>query len=345
MIRMINPEEIISLAAPLFVDVRSESEFAEDHIPGAVNLPVFNDQERIRVGTVYHQSSPEEARRIGLQIVAPKLPSLVDAIGQMAPGRQIVLYCWRGGTRSNSLAVVLDLMNIQVYRLQGGYKQFRRLVYDYFSTGNFPFQAAVLHGLTGTGKTEILKNMMADQVGVLDLEGLANHRGSVFGGVGLPAQPSQKYFESLLWYEMEKQSQHHFLVMECESKRIGRLVLPTTLVQAMQAGRHLLVYDSLENRIQRLQGEYDVVRQKEELLATLMKLKGRLGSGKIQELAAYLQNEAYFPLLKQLLEDYYDPLYDYPDQSSDSFEKSFNAADPQKAAGEVCDYLAKFVSR
>jgi len=339
MIRMIGPEELFTLPAPLFIDVRSESEFAEDHIPGALNMPVFNDQERAEVGTAYHQSGPEEARRLGLKILAPKLPELVDRVSRMSADRQVVLYCWRGGSRSHSLAVILDLMNIPVYRLQGGYKQFRRLVHDFFLAGEFSSQMVVLHGLTGTGKTEILKAMDPSQVGVVDLEGLANHRGSVFGSVGLGDQPPQKLFESLLWYDLQRQAGHPFLVMECESKRIGRLVLPATLVQAMHDGRHLLIYDGLDGRIRRLQAEYDPAGRKEELAAILMKLKGRLGSSKIQALQADLEQEDFASLIRQLLVEYYDPLYAYPDHPDTSFALSVYGGDSRLAAQAVTEFL------
>ncbi|MDD2497667.1 MAG: tRNA 2-selenouridine(34) synthase MnmH, partial [Desulfitobacteriaceae bacterium] len=180
---MITPLEIdqaLSLSYPLFVDVRSEREFKVDHIPGAINVPLFNDEERALVGTVYKTQSPEQARYLGLKIVSPKLPDLVQLIQSQGEGREIVLYCWRGGMRSLSLATVLDLMNIHVYRLSGGYKSFRRWICSYFSQDSLPFQVVVVHGLTGTGKTNVLKKLAERGVPVLDLEGLAGHRGSVF---------------------------------------------------------------------------------------------------------------------------------------------------------------------
>ncbi|MDD4751796.1 MAG: tRNA 2-selenouridine(34) synthase MnmH [Desulfitobacteriaceae bacterium] len=341
---MITPLEIdqaLSLSYPLFVDVRSEREFKVDHIPGAINVPLFNDEERALVGTVYKTQSPEQARYLGLKIVSPKLPDLVQLIQSQGEGREIVLYCWRGGMRSLSLATVLDLMNIHVYRLCGGYKSFRRWICSYFSQDSFPFQVVVVHGLTGTGKTNVLKKLAERGVPVLDLEGLAGHRGSVFGSVGLSDQPTQKYFESLIWNQCDKFKNLGYLVVECESKRIGRLVLPLLLINGMKAGRHILLYDTLDNRVKRIFEEYDVNKNREELAKILGNLKNRLGLKRINEWQSLIMEGKSYPVLEKLLVDYYDVFYKYTDHPSAEFELSVNSADEDLAANEIADFLTK----
>jgi tRNA 2-selenouridine synthase len=339
MITPIEFDKALSLSRPLFIDVRSESEFNEDHIPGAINIPLFNDEERALIGSVYKKQSPKQARQLGLKILSPKLPGLVYSVQSQGEGRQIILYCWRGGMRSLSLATVLDLMNTHVFRLNGGYKSFRRWIRSYFSQDNFPFQVVVLHGLTGTGKTNIIKKLAERGVPVLDLEGLAGHRGSVFGSVGLPEQPTQKHFESLIWRECHKFKSNDYLVVECESKRIGKLVLPTLLFNEMKAGRHILLYDTLEHRINRIIREYQVDKNREELAKTLGNLEKNLGVKKVKEWQSLIMEEKTYSVLKMLLVKYYDLLYKYPDHPSAKYELSLSSVDENQAANVITDFL------
>lgn len=340
MIQTIDFENAIKLANPLFIDVRSESEYQEDHIPGAINIPIFTDDERKNVGTLYKTAGPEEAKRLGLAIVSPKLPDIVNLIEKSAIGKEVVLYCWRGGMRSQSICTILDLLNIRVFRLNGGYKKYRQWINSFFQQDSFPFKIVVLHGLTGTGKTDVIQKLADLGAGTVDLEGLANNRGSVFGYVGLPEQPSQKLFESLIWYKLHKNSYQKYIIVECESRRVGKVTIPESVFSEMKNGKHILLFDSLDHRIERILKEYQVDLYQNELINALNKLKSRLGNDKIINLHQMILSGDINPVVETLLVDYYDPLYNYPDQPSGDFDLNVNSFNENQAAHEIIKYLA-----
>jgi tRNA 2-selenouridine synthase len=338
MIREITVEELEKLENPVLVDVRSEGEFEEASIPGAKNLPLFNNEERAKVGTTYTQISPTLAREQGLEIVGPKLPNLVKQATEWGKGHPLVLFCWRGGMRSKSLSTVLDLMGISVYRLQGGYKAYRHMVNDYFER-NLPCQVVVLRGNTGVGKTDLLKQLREDGYPAIDLERLANNRGSVFGALGLGPAPSQKKFEASLYEELNRLKDFPYVVVECESKRIGRVTLPVKFFDAMQSGVQVLIHDSLENRVKRLVKEYTTVPNAiPEIKASLERLIKNLGHKKVEEYNALLDQGDINTFTEEMLK-YYDALYAYPNEASDDYEYSLSNQDPEKGARELEDYL------
>lgn len=320
MLQDISVKELYKLNRAVYIDVRSEKEFSEGTIPGAVNIPIFNDEERSRIGTVYTRESPKKAKEIGLEIVSGKLPVLFKQIENLAGHDPVMLFCWRGGMRSKSLAVVLDLMGLTVYRLNGGYKAYRRSLVEYFEA-DFPFHTIVLRGNTGTGKTELLLRLKQEGYPVIDLEGLSNNRGSVFGSAGLGVQPSQKQFDALLFQEISRYQKYPYLLLECESKRIGRVTLPNSLFQAMQKGKQILIYDTISQRANRLVKEYTLnPGMLDELKTALERLKKRLGKANIEELLDYLDREEYEKFAIKLIKEYYDPLYGYPNQESADFD-------------------------
>ena len=224
--RIIDIEEAVKMSAAIIVDVRSEGEYKEATIPGAINLPLLDNIQRALVGIAYKEQGPEAARRLGLEIIGPNLGRYVESFRRLDPGKGIILFCWRGGLRSKFVAELLDTMGLQVHRLKGGYKSYRRFVNDYLGRDTLPQQAIVLHGLTGVGKTEVLVQLRQAGLPVLDLEGLAQHRGSVYGKIGLPPSPSQKMFEALIVQELMQAEQAGVFVVECESRRLGKLLLP-----------------------------------------------------------------------------------------------------------------------
>lgn len=320
MLRDINVNELAELQKTVFIDVRSEKEYQEGTIPGAVNIPLFDNEERARIGTVYTQESPKKAMELGLEIAGSKLSALYQQVEKAASQNPVTLFCWRGGMRSKSFAAVLDLMGLSVFRLSGGYKAYRRYLVDFFQR-EFPFHVVVLRGNTGTGKTDLLKRLKAEGYPVIDLEGLSNNRGSVFGSVGLGSQPSQKQFEASLFTELSRYQDHAYLVVECESKRIGKVNLPDSLYQAMQEGSQVLAYDTLESRSQRLAAEYTVnVDMLSELKDALERLKKRLGKSNLAELYRMLDCGEYEEFARKLIVEYYDLLYGYPNEESDNFD-------------------------
>ncbi len=340
MIQEIDVDGLVKLTNPVFVDVRSESEFAEATIPGAVNLPIFADAERAQVGTAYRQVSPLAAKDLGLAIVAPKLPRLVKQCRELGTKGELVIFCWRGGMRSRAVASIIDLMGIKVYRLQGGYKAYRRSIVTYWEQPELPFDVVVLRGNTGTGKTQLIQALREHGLPAVDLENLANNRGSVFGAVGLGAAPSQKQFEACLREEIRAFGPVKYVVVECESKRIGRVVLPEVLHKGMQSGKQLLVYDSVPNRVRRLVKEYTAFLTSDpELEAALSRLDKRLGYAKTDELKTKLSNGEYAEFTRILLQEYYDPLYGYPNQPDAAYSLSVAMEQPAQALEIIEDFL------
>ena len=324
---LINIAGALHLPNPLFVDLRSPIEYEEAHIPGALNIPIFEDDERALIGTIYKEKSPEEAVDEGFSVVAPKLPEIQQRIKKLSKEYNVVLYCWRGGMRSQAISQVLAMLGNNHYRLFGGFKSFRQYVLDFFASP-FSQELVVLHGLTGVGKTELLDKLYAEELPAIDLEGLAQNRGSVFGHIGMRKAPTQKHFEGLLFALCQRFKNFPRIMVECESRRIGSIMLPATFFQAMQQGRRILIYDEMDNRTTRLIRTYTLEENPENLQklnASIEKLRERLGHVKATNLLKALQNKDYRTVAYQLLVDYYDPLYKYPDGPNEEYELSLNA--------------------
>jgi tRNA 2-selenouridine synthase len=295
----------------LLVDARSPAEYAEATIPGALNVSILDDAERAEIGTLYKQTGKQAARRRGVELVAPKIPELVEKVtAARAPGSPpAVVFCWRGGMRSRALTQFLELAGIPARQLEGGHKAFRGHVRDFFEHGAWG-RLIVLRGLTGVGKTSLLQQLAVAGYPVLDLEGLANHRGSAFGHLGLPPQPPQRMFEALLWDALRKVAADSYAIAEGESRHIGRLALPLRVYQSLQTEISLWVETSLEARIRNILADYparDHLRN--EFVRPLQALKERLGRQAIEELVALLQEGAWEELVRRLMVHYYDPLY------------------------------------
>ena len=327
--QLINIEDALNLQAPLFIDLRSPSEFEEAHIPGALNMPLFDDEERAIIGTIYKDISPEKATEEGLSLVAPRLPELYARLKELCRKNEIILYCWRGGMRSKGICQILTVMAVKHYRLEGGYKSFRNFVIEYFSQ---PFlqEIIVLDGLTGVGKTDMLELLIKDNYPAIDIEGLASNKGSVFGHIGFASVPTQKQFEGLLFAALYRLRHLPRIIVECESRRIGKVSLPTSFFKAMENGHRVLVYDSLHNRVNRLTQTYTLKRSgayDKELGEAINRLRKRLGHKKVNNLLELLDIKEYNSIVKVLLEDYYDPLYNYPNEPSSDYELNLNAQD------------------
>lgn len=325
-------EKALQLERAVFIDLRSPKEYQEAHIPNAVNIPLFDNEERAIIGTIYKRTSPDLAVEKGLTLFAPKLPGIFSRIREISRENTVILYCWRGGMRSKSLSQLLNTLGIKSYRLENGFKSYRHHVIKYFEN-KFSKNVIVLHGLTGVGKTELLNNLKKKGLPAVDLEGLANNRGSVFGQVGLGKSPSQKQFEGLLYYECIKYAHYPNIMVECESRRIGRVIIPEMFFNAMQSGKNILVYDSLDNRIERLVGVYTnnhENRNDKQLEEAIKSLKKRIGNKMVSILIQLLHNGDYKEITKYLLLEYYDPLYHYPDKPSDNYEINLNSSNKEE---------------
>ncbi|HEX3031161.1 MAG TPA: tRNA 2-selenouridine(34) synthase MnmH [Bacillota bacterium] len=333
-------QQALALSNTVFVDVRSPGEFAEASIPGAINLPLLDDEERAKVGTVYKQIGPEQARFLGVDVVSPKLSQLMGELRELAKQGQIIVFCWRGGMRSKAMCQFAQLVDLPVARLSGGYKAYRRYINEFMQAPELTSRAIVLDGNTGVGKTEMLDRLAELGVGVVDLEGLANNRGSVFGNVGLGGQPSQKAFDSGLVDALLKPECSTRFVVECESKRIGRLMVPDIVVRAMAEGEHVLLYGSIEKRVERLVNLYcSNPDYKPELCKAVEAIASRLGRAKAEELKILIQEGDYAPCVEYLLVYYYDPLYRYPHEPTGDYRLAVCTDDMEAAAQQLAKYI------
>ncbi|NOQ42699.1 MAG: tRNA 2-selenouridine(34) synthase MnmH [Desulfuromusa sp.] len=295
----------------LIIDVRTPAEFAEATIPGAVNVPIFSNEERAQVGTVFKEQGKRDARKLGVQLVAPKIPLLMEQIESLRQdySAPVIVFCWRGGMRSLAMTSFMNLAGIPAQQLLGGHKGFRRKVLDYFEQQQWP-PVFVLRGLTGTGKTRVLQQLQEMDYPVVDLEGLANHRGSAFGALGLEPQPSQKKFEALLWARLEELQESPYLVTEGESLHIGRVMVPKPFHQAMQTQTSLWITASLDVRTQIILEDYPALDQlKEQFERPINALKERLGGKVVTEFLELLDSGEWDKLVRELMVRYYDPLY------------------------------------
>ncbi len=291
------------------VDVRTPLEFGEDHLPGAVNVPILTDQERVEVGIIHNRIGPREARMRGLELTCGRFADMVRQVIGHAQGRPVLVYCWRGGLRSRSMAILLEATGQRVFQLAGGYKSFRSWINDYFQRFVPPVPLLVLHGMTGTGKTAFINGLDRNSWTPIDLEGLACHRGSAFGSLGLEQSLSQKRFDTQLWDALRRAPLDRPIVLEGESQRIGRILLPGRFYQAMAEGRRVWCSAGLETRVARLAAEYAREEYREEMAAALLRIRKKLGGARFAEFLAMLERWDVAGLARGLIEQYYDKLY------------------------------------
>jgi tRNA 2-selenouridine synthase len=381
----------------VIVDVRSESEFADAHVPGAVNVPLLNDAERTEIGTLYKRQGSDFARRRGLEIVAPKLSALFDgltnaisshcppnfeakrpdtetwqkvlnvvaheimvsnfgadeaeaessvAVGVECERRAhevsppftvqsdevaqvpLTLYCWRGGARSKSMTLFARSLGFNAQFVAGGHKSFRNEVLNFIEAGKYPFKFCTLYGLTGAGKTQVLRQWLSEGKPVIDLEALAHHRGSAFGQVGIDTYGKQKEFENNLYWEMKKLEVRgeKIVFLEGESRRIGRVQLPQAFMDAMMNGLKVKMSQSVEERVQNILGDYVAKIPEERVMrearVALEAIKRRLGGEKFKELNELLEQKQFAKFTEVLLVDYYDKLYQFS-RAPDDFYAAF----------------------
>ena len=293
------------------IDVRSPAEFAEDHVPGALLCPVLDDAERARVGTLYKQESPFQARRLGAALVAQNIARhLEGALAGQPRGWRPLVYCWRGGKRSAAMAHVLREIGWDAKTLAGGYKSYRRWLVSELAVLPGALSFRVIHGATGSGKSRLLRALERAGAQVLDLEELAAHRGSVLGGLPERAQPSQKWFESLLAHKLATLDAARPVYVEGESRRIGQVQLPEALIEAMRAAECLLLEADVGTRVAVLMQEYrHFFEDRAALAAQLDCLVGLHGRAVVEAWKALAARGAWPELVERLLVEHYDPAY------------------------------------
>ena len=294
------------------IDVRSPSEFAEDHLPGAINLPVLNDVERAEVGTIYKES-PFEARRLGAAIISTNASRhLREHLANKDKTYAPLVYCWRGGMRSNSLAQILRSVGWRARLLDGGYKAFRSFVSldTERILSNPDFQLSILAGQTGVAKTRLLQTLRDKGAQIIDLEGIANHRGSVLGLEPNSKQPSQKHFETCLWHTLSQIDSSQSIFTEAESNRIGSLHCPPSLWKKLGAGQVFNIELPLSQRASFLLDDYPHFtkdsKHLKKLLNRLVKLRGKEQVAKWHNL---IDDQQWTSFVESILRDHYDLVY------------------------------------
>lgn len=305
--RVVRPLPVASfLSAGLpIVDVRSPGEHARGHIPGAHSMPLFSNEERAVVGTLYKQAGRDAAVLEGLRIVGPRLAVLVEQARAVAPDGRIGVHCWRGGERSGSVAWLLDKAGFaQVITLQHGYKAFRQHVLAQLER---PVELRVLGGYTGSGKTETLGQLRALGAQVIDLEALAHHKGSSFGALGEPPQPSTEHFENRLWQALSQLDPDRPCWVEDESRTIGRVALPVTFFEHMQRAPMVFALMPVEERVQRLVADYGGF-PREELAESIRRIARRVGPQHARHALEALEADDLPEVARTVLR-YYDRAY------------------------------------
>ncbi len=313
MVQSLHPDEFLKTSGAI-LDVRSPGEYTQGHIPGAKSLPLLSDEERAKVGICYKQNGRESAVELGFEIVGPKCASLITQAKILAPDKTIRLYCWRGGMRSESMAWLLEMAGFNVTVLKGGYKAFRGWGRSLFQ---IPQQIIILAGMTGSGKTEILNALAARGEQILDLEKLANHRGSSYGGLGQPAQPTNEQFWNLITIHWAKLNRQKPVWIEAESKGIGICRIPQEIVEQMMRSRSVAgavspvveITRSREERVQLLVEIYGNAAT-EELVRATKRIQKRLGGVRTQQAIELIQ-QGNLAAACHIILDYYDKTYRY----------------------------------
>lgn len=320
------------------IDARSPAEYALDHIPGAINCPVLNNEERATVGTLYKQESPFAAKKLGAALVAKNIASHLQEhfIHQPREWRPLV-YCWRGGERSGAFAHILQRIGWKAQQLQGGYQGYRRQVIQDLEKWAPLAKFSVICGMTGSGKTRLLQALSA-HAQVLDLEGLAAHRGSVLGGLPDQAQPSQKMFESRLWNALRQLNLQQTIYVESESKKVGCLHIPDALMDQIRQGNCVEIKADRLVRVDVLMNEYaHLLSDHDELHHLLSLLTQRYGKEQIAKWQQLATEGRHPELVEDLLIKHYDPAYQ--DSIARNFGQYQNARSLMVRSAEQTSYL------
>ncbi|GGN97808.1 tRNA 2-selenouridine(34) synthase MnmH [Saccharibacillus kuerlensis] len=320
------------------IDVRSPSEYRSASIPNSVNIPLFDDEERAEVGTLYKQVGIEQAKERGLQIASAKLPEFIRQFKEVEG--QKAVFCWRGGMRSRTTATVLDLMGIRAYRLNGGFRAYRRWVVERLEHFELNVRAFVLNGNTGNGKTVILHRLQSEGYPVIDLEGMAGHRGSVFGGIGVEAR-NQKTFDALLLERLLLIEPSPYILLEAESKRIGKVEVPAFLMEKKEHGVQLRIALPMEERVRHILEDYRPEEHPEACMNAFLRIKPHIHQPIAAEIHRMMESEEYAGAVKLMLESYYDPKYEHSaDRLSPEATIDIQAVTAEEAAEQIKEILA-----
>jgi tRNA 2-selenouridine synthase len=291
---------------PLLIDVRSEEEFDHAHIPNAINIPLLNNEHRHLTGIEYKKKGREAAVALGFKLVGPLFHEFINTANEKSKSKEAMIYCWRGGMRSSIMGWVLSMAGFKVTLLKGGYKSFRNFILEELKKKK---EIIIIGGHTGVGKTEILSEIKNTGEQVIDLEKLANHRGSAFGRLGLPVQPSNEFFENQLGLLWRKVNQQKVVWLESESRNIGQIKIPDSVFEQLQNAPLVELTCDQEYRKKRILNEYGGF-PKNDLAECTSRLGKRLGHLRLTEALTALENNQMNEWLEILI-DYYDKTYSY----------------------------------
>lgn len=303
---LVTYEQLLKERNYTLIDVRTPKEFEEEPIPGAINIPLLLDEERVEVGTAYKQVSPERAKELGVEAIAKRLPEVYKEVQKHAKGR-LAFYCARGGMRSGSMAALFSALGFTTWKIEGGYRAYREYILKEIPKLNENVKYYVLHGKTGIGKTKVLQQLEKKGYSILDLEKMADHKGSFFGGVCEDRPQSQKRFESLIFDFLYTKSPK-YVVAESESKRIGNVYVPDSIFKSLGEASHLSLDTTLELRADIIMEDYSGAT-KEELQSCLNRVGRYISKELLKEYSELLEKGEIKELSKILMKDYYDPLY------------------------------------
>lgn len=293
----------------VIVDVRSPKEFSNSTIPGAVNVPLFTDEQRELIGTVYVRESIEKAKKIGVEVASKNLPGIYDKINELTKNyKELVFFCARGGMRSSSVVALVEALGVRAFKLNNGYKGYRAYINEKLPCTVSGIKFVVIHGNTGVGKTSILNRLEEEGHDVLDLEKYANHRGSLLGSVGLGEQNSQKQFESLV-YDKLKNRKSNLVFVEGESRKIGKIIIPECIFNLMKSGEHIKLTADIDLRIKNILADY-VQKDNSELIESLNKLRKYISEKNIDKYIDEVSKKNYEYVIRELMIKYYDPMYE-----------------------------------
>lgn len=329
--RLSAPDFLAERARRILLDVRSPGEYAQGHIAAALSFPLFTDEERARVGTLYKQKGKDTALELGLELVGPKMAGFVREAKMLAPKKCLAVHCWRGGQRSQSMAWLFRQAGFDVVTLDGGYKAYRQHVLE--KNGTWNLEMLVVGGKTGTGKTKILRALRDQGEQIIDLERIARHKGSAFGSIGEAPQPTVEQFENDLFEEISQLDPTRRVWVENESRSIGRVYIPVGFWQKMKAAPLLNIEIPGEARIQNLLADY-VLTDKTELEAAFLKIDKKLGGQHLKTAIEALQRDD-FATAAQIALHYYDKTYQHcldTNPSPDIRQLKFDHGDPEKIA-------------
>lgn len=337
--REISFEQVLKLKNYILIDARSPKEFLEQGIPGSINIPALLDEERAEVGTAYSKISQEKAKEIGIQKISKRLPEIFRNINELSKQyNNLVFYCSRGGMRSGTLEVLFNTLGFKTMKLKGGYKSYRQYILKRIEEINRKKFYIVLHGRTGEGKTKILEKLEEKGFSVLNLEKIANHKGSFFGGICEEKSQSQKRMDSEIFNKLYLDKKGYFLV-ESESKRIGNVYIPETIYNSILNGKHLFIKTTMENRLKTIMEDYADANL-DELEKCLFKVSRYISREKYKEYHELLTKKEFKKFGELLMKEYYDPLYDRGINKY-NYELEIEYQNVEEAVEIIVDYLDK----